>query len=146
MLPDLKIPHVVALVACVALSAACAKTIDIDDLEGRVTSIGPVFVDGDGLTTVRFTVYDTDSDPVDVNAAYRVVGDAEWTDLPSCTPAAGESCEVVGGLAQLPTDQDRDVQYQIGWNVPSELAGSEVELRMYVSDDVSRGVRTVITP
>ena len=129
--------------ALVLLAAVgCAKTIDIEDLEGRVTSIGPIFVDGDGLTTVRFSVYDTDSDPVDVNAEYRVADTDAWTSLPDCVPDGVSECEVIGGLVRLPTDQDRDVQYQIGWRIPDELDGEQIQLRMYVSADATRGVQT----
>jgi hypothetical protein len=133
--------HLIILVICATcFVAGCDKEIDVDNLLGRVTSVGPIYQQDDGRYTIHFSVYDRDGDPTDVTAEYRLSEGQAWQVIPPCNANSGEDCELIGGLRALGTDPDVPVQHQVAWDVPDELTGRVVQLRFRATEDVSRGV------
>ena len=129
---------VLVLILLVALVfGACRKTARIANLDGRVTSVGPVYEDGDGLVTIHFSVSDLDTDPVEVVLERRVSG-GSWERLGPCE--TGAPCAVVGSLRAVSTaERGGDAQHVVGWRAEGGLA-SGLELRMSAGGDPSRGV------
>lgn len=122
----------------------CNKDIEVDNLLGRVTSVGPVYKQEDGRYTIHFSVYDRDGDPTDVVAEYRFGEGQAWERIPACSADQLDECELIGGLDSLGTDPDVAVQHQVAWNAPDELVGRDIELRMRATTDPLRGVASEI--
>lgn len=133
--------HVLFLLVFSLLAAtACNKEIDVDNLLGRVTSIGPVYQQEDGLYTIHFSIFDRDGDPTDVTAEYRLGDGQAWQEIPACDAQNVPDCQLVGGLLGLGTDLGVAVQHQVAWDAPDELRGRNIQLRMRSTEDVTRGV------
>lgn len=134
------------LILCGTLgsSAGCSKDIEVDNLLGRVTSIGPVYKQEDGRYTVHFSVYDRDGDPTDVVAEYRFGEGQAWQRIPACSATQAEDCQLIGGLEALGTDPSGSVQHQVAWRAPDALVGRDIELRMRATTDPDRGVVSTI--
>ena len=65
--PDHRYVLGIALVAALCFSGACKESIELENLPGHVTSVGPLFFDGTVLT-VQFTTRDEEGDRIDVTA------------------------------------------------------------------------------
>lgn len=129
-----------AALACSAgiMFAGCTSELDIQDLEGRVTSVGPVSVDENQGWTIDFTVTQLRGLPVDLVFDYRVDGGA-WQRLAPCDDP--EACSVIGSVRGLFTDEDgADTPHRVAWDASAAEASGEVELRFMVEEEPERAV------
>lgn len=124
--------------AALLLATACGqKPIKIGNLDGQVSTIGPVYEDADGTWTVHFSVSDYEGDPVDVTAESRS-GTSAWTPLLPCAKA--EAPCLIGGLKGLHTaKRGEDVQHTVRIR-PAGGSVDALQLRMYVDEGVDRAV------
>lgn len=124
-----------ALLACLFLVCACTqKPIKVENKDGVVSSIGPVFsADADHWTLV-FSVYDNDGDPVDVTAEYQV-SNGSWTALSSCK--GEETPCLIGGLHGLNSRKDYGHQQHQVLLRHGTLTLETTSIRMYALEDQS---------
>lgn len=118
--------------------AGCTSELDIQDIEGRVTSVGPVSVDENEVWTIDFSATQYRGVPVDLVVDYRMVGEP-WQRLAPC--GNPESCSVVGSVRGLFTDEDgADTSHRIAWDASTVELSGEVELRFMVEEEPERAV------
>lgn len=129
----MKALRLILVSAALLATAACAqKPIKISNMDGQVTSIGPVYEDADGLWVVSFSVSDFEGDAVDILAETRA-GAGAWTPLQACGKA--EAPCIIGGLKGLSTAKRGE---DVAHSVRIRAAGGTVQalqLRMYADVD-----------
>lgn len=128
----------ILILAAGMMSAACTSELDVQELEGRVTSIGPVVIDDEDRWSIDFTITQYRGRPVDLVVDYREDG-ASWERLAPCPDP--ESCAVVGGVRGLFTDEDgADTPHRISWDAPAGLDAGATELRFMVEEEPERAL------
>ncbi len=122
--PDHRYVLGIALVAALCFSGACKESIELENLPGHVTSVGPLFFDGTVLT-VQFTTRDEEGDRIDVTAEFRVA-DGAWSDVPT----NGDDDDPLSGLANAIGE---DTPHVFRWDLDRSAGvdrNSELTLRI----------------
>lgn len=126
------LPLLASLFAAAVLTTGCfARYINVENQDGRVEAIGPVFEREPGVYSVTIAIYDMQGDPVDVQMQWRQDG-GTWQDLDACPTATLCSRSGLKGLST--SAREETVQHLL------TLAGNDVnlhtlELRAWIEDE-----------
>ena len=126
-----------AVLLSTLLSAGCfARYIEVDNQDGRVSSIGPVYEVEAGVFAMTISVADYEGDPVDIELYWRTSG-GEWQEIQRC-PNDG-LCAVSGLKALHTRTRGEDTPHTITLQ-SSGAAIATLELRAQVRDDDANAI------